>query len=117
MSAAAALESAYLISTSTTASSSPIHLSEQQLVDCVTGADFPTTAGCDGGNSDDALKYAQRYNLTTSERGGDGFACRVRTAALLAPTLGYWVGQPRVRGGLPCDMAPRPCRVRVHARL
>ncbi len=70
-SSTAALESAYYIGTGTSATTNPIHLSEQHLVSCVnrasTGRNY-ISQGCDGGNADDVFDYVMRDNQTTAAK-------------------------------------------------
>ena len=89
----AAVESRAHIRGGTNATSAPLDLSEQQLVDCAfrpkaanaTGAPY-LSDGCNGGYSDEALDYIYGNPLATEAvypvRGGSGHC-------LLLPVMGF----------------------------
>lgn len=92
--AVAAAESATLLASGQTASNTKIHISEQEMVDCV-GGDFGFgSQACNGGYSTDVFTFMSTYNGTgdatygsyTSGSSGSGYACNnARAFALSAP--------------------------------
>ena len=66
--ATAAIESMYLIQGGAGgATANNLNLSPQQLVSCCNSANgCPSSAGCNGGSSDDAINYVARVNQTTA---------------------------------------------------
>ncbi|KAG1676852.1 hypothetical protein FOA52_010362 [Chlamydomonas sp. UWO 241] len=81
LAAATALESAYLLNVDDSSSSSTLKLSEQQMIDCVSGRyGRYNSAGCLGGWPHEAFNYASVNNLSTST--GYPFTSGVSTGAI-----------------------------------
>lgn len=89
-----AAESATLLASGQTVAGTNIHISEQEMVDCVSGALGFSSQGCNGGYSTDVFRFMSTYNGTgdatyggyTSGSSGSGYACNsARAFALSAP--------------------------------